>query len=531
MEKKNIIEAIREGNTALGIELGSTRIKAVLISREYEVIANGSFSWENRLENNLWTYHLEDAVKGLQESCRNLRENVLVAYGVELDTVGAIGISGMMHGIIALDEKDRQLSPFLTWRNTNTAIASEELTRLFSFNVPLRWTVSQLYQSILNRGTHISRIAYVTTLSGYIHYLLTGEKVIGVGEASGMFPIDSSSDDYDEVMVDEFDAILSDNNLPYRLRDIFPKVLVAGERGGVLTEKGASLLDPSGKLRAGIPMAAPEGDAGTGMVATNSVRVRTGNVSAGTSVFEMVVLEKNLSRLYRDIDMVTTPAGMPVAMVHCNNGTSEFDQWFNLFREFYECMGNNADASEMYERMYLESLKADPDCSDIIYFNYLSGEPVTGLTSGRPLLVRKNTSSFTFRNFMRSQLYSVFASLSIGNRILEDENVVIERLTGHGGMFKTEGVAQRYLSSAVKAPVTVMKTAGEGGPYGMALLASYLIWRGKGESLEDFLDNGAFLRAEGSTVMADEEDVHGYERYIENYTKLLEAEKCAEKVF
>lgn len=531
MERKNIIEAIRKGDTALGIELGSTRVKAVLISREYEVIASGSSSWENRLENSLWTYHLDDAVRVMQECFLRLSDNVMEEYGVALETAGSIGISGMMHGIIALDEDGRQLSPFLTWRNTNTASASEKLTGLFSFNVPLRWTVSQLYQSILNGEEHVSRIGYVTTLSGYIHYLLTGEKVIGIGEASGMFPIDSVSNDYDEAMAGRFDAILSDNNLPYRLKNIFPKVLVAGERGGVLTPKGALLLDPSGKLRAGIPMAAPEGDAGTGMVATNSIRVRTGNVSAGTSVFEMVVLEKNLSRLYRDIDMVTTPAGRPVAMVHCNNGTSEFDQWFNLLREFYECMGGTPDTTHMYEKMYKESLKADSDCGDVICFNYLSGEPVTGLRDGRPLLVRKNSSSFTFANFMRSQLYSVFASLSIGNRILENEHVVIERLTGHGGMFKTEGVAQSYLSSAVKAPVTVMKTAGEGGPYGMALLASYLIWRKKDESLEDFLDNGAFLNAEGSTVMADEQDILGYERYIENYTKLLETEKCAERVF
>lgn len=332
-------------------------------------------------------------------------------------------------------------------------------------------------------------------------------------------------------MVDKFDAMLCEKELPYRFRDIFPKVLVAGDTGGILTEKGALLLDPSGRLKPGIPMTAPEGDAGTGMVATNSVRVRTGNVSAGTSVFEMVVLEKNLSKLYRDIDMVTTPTGKPVAMVHCNNGTSEFDQWFSIFKEFYECLGAKADVGEMYERMYRKSLEADPDCSDVIYFNYLSGEPLTGLGEGRPLLVRKNTSSFTFANFMRSQLYSVFASLSIGNRILESENVVIDRLTGHGGMFKTEGVAQNFLSAAVKAPVTVMKTAGEGGPYGMAILASFLIWRKEGENLEDFLDNGAFYGIKGSCVIASDKDILGYERYIENYIKLLEVEKCAEKVF
>ncbi len=531
MEKNNIISSILNGETALGIELGSTRIKSVLINRDYLVIASGAFGWENRYENKLWTYHLDDAVEGMQASFKDLKDNIYNEYGVELEKVGSIGISGMMHGIIALDESGNQLSPFLTWRNTNTAEASEKLTGLFSFNVPLRWTISQFYQSILNGEEHVARIAYVTTLSGYIHYLLSGEKVIGIGEASGMFPIDSTINDYNKDMMDEFDKILAKKGLRYKISNIFPKVLVAGEEGGVLTGKGASLLDPSGKLKPGIPMAAPEGDAATGMVATNSVRVRTGNVSAGTSIFEMVVLEKNLSKLYRDIDMVTTPTGRPVAMVHCNNGTSELDQWVNLFGEFVRCMGEKADTAQIYEKLYKESLKAESDCSDVIYFNYLSGEPLTGLTEGRPLLVRKNESNFTLANFMRSQIYSVFASLSIGNRILEKENVRIERLTGHGGMFKTEGVAQNFLSAAVKAPVFVMKTAGEGGPYGMALLASFLLWRERGESLEDFLDNGAFKKAECISLMASKEDMRGYEKYIGSYVKLLEAEKCAERVF
>lgn len=531
MEKQNIISSIINGETALGIELGSTRIKSVLINRDYEVIAGGTFSWENRLENNLWTYHLEDAIEGMQSSFRDLKNNIFEKYNVEIEKIGCIGISGMMHGIIALDSNNHQLSPFLTWRNTNTTEASEALTELFNFNVPLRWTISQLYQSILNKESHVKDISYVSTLSGYIHYLLSGEKVIGIGEASGMFPIDEAISDYNKAMVSKFDDILTQKGMPYRLRDIFPKVLVAGEKGGVLTENGAKLLDPSGSLKPGIPLSAPEGDAGTGMVATNSVRVRTGNVSAGTSIFEMVVLEKNLSKLYRDIDMVTTPAGRPVAMVHCNNGTSEFDQWINLFKEFLSCMEDKADNSNIYEKMYMESLKADPDCSDIIYFNYLSGEPITGLTEGRPLLVRKNASRFTLANFMRSLLYSVFASLSIGNKILKNENVVIERLTGHGGMFKTKGVAQKFLSAAVKAPVFVMNTAGEGGPYGMAILASFLIWRGHNESLEDYLDNRAFLNAEGDCLMAQEADIAGYERYIKNYVKLLETEKSAERSF
>jgi sugar (pentulose or hexulose) kinase len=530
MEKKAIVSAIQKGETALGIELGSTRIKAVLIDKNFTVLADGSFSWENRLENKLWTYHLEDAILGLQKSYSSLKEDVKNKYGLELTTVGSIGISAMMHGIIALDKENKQLSPFLTWRNTNTSEATEKLTNLFDFNIPLRWTISQLYQAILNNEKHISKIAYVSTLSGYIHYLLTGKKVIGVGDASGMFPIDSDKLDYDQVMVEKFNAILKEKGLPYTLKDIFPQVLSAGDDAGCLTEEGAKLLDPEGSLKAGIPMAAPEGDAGTGMTATNSVRKRTGNVSAGTSVFAMVVLEKKLSKLYRDLDMVTTPSGRPVAMVHCNNGTSEFDQWFNLFKEFYECMGNKADVGKMYETMYKESLKASPSCDGVLYFNYLSGEPVTGLIDGRPLLVRKPESKFSFANFMRSQLYSIFASLSIGMKILEGEGVEIDRLTGHGGVFKTEGVAQRYLSCAMKAPVTVMKTAGEGGPYGMALLAAFCKWRAAGQSLEDFLDE-VFSKAEGLTVMASEQELKGYGEYLESYTKLLAAEKTAVEVF
>lgn len=531
MEKNTIISAISNGETALGIELGSTRIKSVLINREFEVIANGSFNWENRFENKLWIYRLEDAVIGIQDSYKSMADDVKNRYGVDLKTIGSIGISGMMHGIIALDKDGKQLAPFLTWRNTNTSEAAAALTELFDFNIPLRWTISQLYQSILNNEKHVHKIDYVSTLAGYIHYLLSGKKVIGIGEASGIFPIDSSRLDYDQKMIDSFDAILSDKGIEYNLREIFPKVLVAGELAGTLSEEGARLLDPSGNLEAGIPMVAPEGDAGTGMVATNSVGARTGNVSAGTSIFAMVVLEKKLSKLYRDIDMVTTPSGKPVAMVHCNNGTSEFDRWFNLFREFYECMGQKADVGQMYDKMYNESLKADPDCSDIIYFNYLSGEPVTGLIDGRPLLVRKPESCFSFANFIRSQLYSVFAALSIGNSILENENVVIDRLTGHGGMFKTEGVAQRFLSAAMKAPVTVMKTAGEGGPYGMALLASFYIWRASDQVLETYLDNGPFAKAEGSRIMASKEDLLGYNKYIDSYVKLIDTEKSSVEAF
>ena len=527
MEKKDIVNSILNGETALGIELGSTRIKSVLIAKDTSVIAKGSFSWENRLENKLWTYRLEDAVRGMQSSYADLADDVKTRYDVEITKVGAIGISGMMHGIIALDKNDKQLAPFLTWRNTNTSEAAENLTSLFDFNIPLRWTIAQLYQAILNKEPYVKDIAYVSTLSAYIHYLLTGNKVVGIGEASGMFPIDSTVLDFDQKMVDKFDTLLSEGGYDFSLREIFPKVMGAGDEAGVLTEEGAKLLDPSGKIQAGIPLVAPEGDAGTGMVATNSVGSRTGNVSAGTSIFAMVVLEKKLSRLYRDIDMVTTPDGKPVAMVHCNNGTSELDQWFNLFSELMQSLSLAVKDSDLYEAMYQSSLNGDSDCSDIIYYNYLSGEPVTGLIDGRPLMVRKPESKFTFSNFMRSQLYSIFASLYIGNQILVKENVTIDRLTGHGGMFKAKGVAQRYLSASMNAPVTVMETAGEGGPFGMALLASFLIWREKGQGLDEYIETKAFADAKSSSLMATKEEIAGFRKYIQNYCNLLETEKSS----
>ena len=531
MDNKKIAEVISSGMTALGMEFGSTRIKSVLVDKCGNVLANGSFSWENRLENKLWTYHLEDAIKGMQESFSTLAEDVKEKYGVVLKKIGSLGISGMMHGIVALDKNNKQVTPFLTWRNTNTSQAASELTELFDFNIPLRWTISQLYQAILEKKDYLNSVSYVSTLAGYIHYVLSGEKNIGIGEASGMFPIDSAKFDFDETMVAKFDSLVKDRKYSWKLRDIFPKVMVAGECAGHLTDEGAALLDPSGNLESGIPMVPPEGDAGTGMTATDSVEEETGNVSAGTSIFSMVVLKKKLSKLYRDIDMVTTPSGKPVAMVHCNNGTSEFDQWFSMFKGLLACLGKDMPSAEMYDAMYKESLKGDPDCSDVIYFNYLSGEPVSGLIDGRPLLVRKAESKFTFANFMRSQLYSVFASLSIGNRILIAEDVKIKRLTGHGGMFKTEGVAQRFLSAAMKAPVSVMTTAGEGGPYGMALLAAFYLWKKEGQTLEAYLDSEIFSNAKINTVMASDEDIKGYEKYMEKYTSLLNAEKEAVQDF
>ena len=524
MDCQTAADAIRAGKTALGIELGSTRIKAVLIDEAHQVLATGSFGWENRLENGLWTYHLEDAIAGLRASFADLCADVKAKYGLQLTTVGAMGISGMMHGYIALDAQGKQLAPFLTWRNTNTPKAAETLTELFQFNIPLRWSISQLYQAILNGEAHVTSIAAITTLAGYIHTLLTGRRVIGIGEASGMFPIDSETKDFDAEMLDKFSALIADRNYPWQIREILPTVLSAGQDAGCLTAEGARLLDPTGTLQPGIPMAPPEGDAGTGMVATNAVDAGTGNVSAGTSIFSMVVLRNKLSKLCRDIDMVTTPSGRPVAMVHCNNGSSELDAWMRMFREILEVSG--ADSANLYTDLFNKSLEGDSDCGGILLYNYIAGEHITGVSQGRPLLVRKPESKLSLANFMRSQICGTMASLALGNRILKDEKVQIRQLTGHGGLFKTPGVAQRYLAAAMNSPVTVMTTAGEGGPYGMAVLAAYM--RKKDEMpLERYLQDVVFRDAQSCTVVPTEEDVAGFSRYLDAYAKGLSLEHCA----
>ena len=524
MNCQTAMDAIRAGRTALGIELGSTRIKAVLISQTHEVLATGSYSWENRLENGLWTYHLEDAVAGLQASFADLAADVKARYGLALTTVGALGISGMMHGYIALDAEGKQLAPFLTWRNTNTPKAAETLTELFQFNIPLRWSISHLYQAVLNNEAHVEKIHTLTTLSGFIHQLLTGKQVLGVCDASGMFPIDSETGDFDAEMLKKFSGLIADRNYPWQIRDILPQVLSAGQDAGRLTAEGAKLLDPTGTLQPGIPMAPPEGDAGTGMVATNAVDAGTGNVSAGTSIFSMVVLQKKLSRLYRDIDIVTTPSGRPVAMVHCNNGSSELDAWMRLFREILELSG--ADASNLYTDLFTKSLEGDTDCGGILLYNYIAGEHITGVSQGRPLLVRKPENALSLANFMRSQICGTMASLALGNQILKDEQVQIRQLTGHGGLFKTPGVAQRYLAAAMNSPVTVMTTAGEGGPYGMALLAAYM-QRSKEMTLESYLETVVFRDAESITVAPTEEEIAGFAKYLESYRKGLALVHCA----
>ena len=511
--------------TVLGIELGSTRIKAVLIDERHLPIAQGDFEWENQLVNGVWTYSMEMVHRGVQTCFANLKADVKEKFGLELSTVGALGISAMMHGYLPFDKDGRQLAEFRTWRNTITGEAAENLTALFDFNIPQRWSIAHLYQAILNGEEHVKDIAFLTTLAGYIHWQLTGEKNMGVGEASGMFPIDSEKLDYDEGMLQKFKALTG-----IELRSILPRVLTAGERGGVLTEAGARFLDPAGTLQPGIPVAPCEGDAGTGMAATNSVRPRTGNVSAGTSDFAMIVTEKPLG-VHREIDMVTTPDGAPVAMVHCNNCTSDINAWVNLFAEYSELMGMPVDKGQLFVKLFNKALEGDADCGGLMSYNYFSGEGVTDLDEGRPLFGRMPNAKFTLANFMRTHLLSALATLKIGLDILtKTEQVAIDKLYGHGGFFKTPGVGQRMLSAAVGAPVSVMETAGEGGPYGMALLCAYMLWKDEGESLADYLDRKVFAQAKSSTLMADAADAAGFSVFLTRYRKALPMEKCATEV-
>ena len=523
-----IKNAIREGRTALGIEFGSTRIKAVLVDESHQPIAMGTHDWENRLENNIWTYSLEDIWNGLQGCYRSLTEDVLAKYGETLTTIGSIGFSGMMHGYMAFNEAGELLVPFRTWRNTMTEEACKELTPLFNFNIPQRWSIAHLYQAILSGEEHVKDITFFTTLAGYIHWMLSGEKVLGIGEASGMFPIDSTIFDYDQKMLAQFDELIAPRGFGWKLAEILPKVLVAGEKAGTLTEAGAKLLDPSGNLKAGIPMCPPEGDAGTGMVATNAVKVRTGNISAGTSIFSMVVTEKALSKVHEEIDMVTTPDGYPVAMVHCNNCTSDLNAWVNLFDEFAGKFGMKIDKNELYGTLYREALTADTDCGGLISYNYFSGEPVTGLNAGRPMFVRTPDAKFSLANFMRSNLYSAMATLKIGNDILlKEENVKVDALMGHGGLFKTPVVGQQLMAAAFNSPVTVMDTASEGGAWGMAVLAAYMQEKGDGETLPEYLSNRIFAGQTGTTIAPKAEDVAGFDAYVARYKSTLIAEKAA----
>ncbi len=520
-------ESIETGKTALGIEFGSTRIKAVLTDLNGTVLAVGFHDWENSLVNGVWTYSLEEIHAGLRDCYTSLRLEVEKKYDLTLTTVGAIGISAMMHGILAFDKEDHLLTPFQTWRNSNTEAAADELTELFDFNIPLRWTIAHLYQFILDDEPFAKDIAFATTLDSYIHWMLTGEKITGIGDAAGIFPIDSETNDYDAEMVAKFDQLIGEKGCPWKVTDVLPKVLVAGEEAGRLTEAGAAFLDESGNLKAGIPLCPSEGDAGTGMVATNSVAPRTGNVSAGTSTFAMLVLEKKLSKLYREIDMVTTPTGLPVAMSHANNGTSDLNAWVGLFKEFSDLMGIETDMGELYGKLYTNSLNGDADCGGLLSYGYYSGEGVTHLNEGRPLFVRTPDSKFSLANFMRVHLYTSLGAVKLGLDILmKEEGVKVDKILGHGGLFKTKGVGQRYLAAAVNAPVTVMETASEGGPWGMALLAAFMI-DGNGKKLEDYLNEKIFSGMAGSTMEPDPEDVEGFEVFTQHYKDGLAAEAAA----
>ena len=524
MTAKQTIEA---GKAILGIEFGSTRIKAVLIDEENKPIAQGAHEWENQLVDGLWTYSTEAIWYGLQDCYAELRKDVLKQYDCEIETLAAIGFSAMMHGYMAFNEQQEILVPFRTWRNTNTAQAAGELSKLFNYNIPLRWSISHLYQCILDNEEHVKDIKYLTTLAGYVHWQVTGQFVLGVGDASGMIPVDPTTKTYDAKMVKKFDEILASKRLPYTLLDILPKSLNAGENAGFLTPEGAKKLDVSSHLKAGIPVCPPEGDAGTGMVATNAVKQRTGNVSAGTSSFSMIVLEKELSKPYEMIDMVTTPDGSLVAMVHCNNCTSDLNAWVGLFKEYQQLLGVPVDMNEVFGKLYNHALTGDTDCGGLVSYNYISGEPVTGLAEGRPLFVRSANDKFNLANFMRAHLHAAVGVLKIGNDILfKQEKVKVDRITGHVGLFKTKGVEQRILAAALDSPISVMETAGEGGAWGIALLASYLI-NNNGMKLADYLEQVVFAGNTGVEIAPTAEEVAGFDKYIENYKAAIPTEQAA----
>ena len=520
--------AIISGNTALGIELGSTRIKAVLVNEKNEPIASGSHEWENQLVNNIWTYSEEAIWTGIQESYQDMVRDVKEKYGVPVKTIGAIGFSAMMHGYMPFDEEDRLLVPFRTWRNTMTEEASKELTELFQYPIPQRWSIAHLYQAILKKEEHVSRIRFMTTLEGYVHWKLTGEKVLGVGEVAGMFPFDRKTKNYDEKCMDLFDQLTEPYGFPWKIRDILPKCLLAGECAGRLTEEGAKLLDVTGELEAGIPLCPPEGDAGTGMTATNSVAERTGNVSAGTSVFAMVVLEKELKKVHPEIDLVTTPTGSLVAMVHCNNCTSDLNAWVNLFREFAQAFGVKADMNQLFGTLYNKALEGDADCGGLLAYNYFSGEHITGFEEGRPLFVRTPESRFNLANFMRVHLFTALGALKTGMDILlKEEGVKLDKIMGHGGLFKTKGVGQKIMAGAIDTPVSVMETAGEGGAWGIAILASYMKNKKDGQTLEAYLDEEVFVGQKGEEIQPDPEDVKGFDQFMERYAAGLAIERAA----
>ncbi|WP_285551678.1 xylulokinase [Actinoplanes regularis] len=521
-------EAIEQGRTALGIELGSTRIKAVLTGPDHAAIAVGSHDWENQFVDRTWTYSLEAVWAGLRACYAALAEDVRERYGTELRTTAALGVSAMMHGYLAFDADGELLTPFRTWRNTNTGAASEQLSELFGYNIPHRWSIAHLYQAVLNGEEHLGRLAHLTTLAGYVHWKLTGRQVLGVGDASGMFPIDVATGGYDTGMLAKFDDLVAGRGLPLPLVELLPAVLPAGAAAGSLTEAGAKLLDPSGALRPGVALCPPEGDAGTGMVATNSVARRTGNVSAGTSIFAMIVLDGPLSRMHPEVDLVTTPAGDLVAMVHCNNGASELNSWAGLFAEFAAALGVERDSSTIFETLFRAALNGAPDGGGLMAFNYLSGEPITKLHEGRPLFLREPGSSLNLATFMRTQLYAALATLRIGMDVLQKaESVKLERMFAHGGLFKTEGVAQNLLAAAINTPVSVGDLASEGGAWGIAILAAYLARGKSGQSLDEFLTREVFAGASLDTAAPDPADVAGFDAFMRRYVAALPVEQAA----
>ncbi|WP_026513996.1 xylulokinase [Butyrivibrio sp. LB2008] len=521
-------KAIAEGSTFLGIEFGSTRIKAVLTDKEYNSLASGSFSWENKLVDGIWTYGLDDIKEGVRACYKGLKEDVKNKYGEDLTTVGAMGVSAMMHGYMAFDKDGKLLVPFRTWRNTITEEASDKLTEALGFHIPQRWSIAHLYQAILNKEEHVGKIDFFTTLAGYIHLLLTGEKVLGIGDASGMFPIDSKTCDYNAGMLDTFDNLSEVKSAGIKIRDILPKVLCAGERAGVLTKEGALFLDPEGTLKEGVSVCPPEGDAGTGMVATNSVAKRTGNISAGTSVFSMVVLEHDLSKAYPELDIVTTPSGEQVAMVHCNNCTSDLNAWVSLFREFAKTFGQDISDDELYGGLYKKAMEGDPDCGGLLAYNYFSGESITGFNEGRPLFVRKPDDAFNLSNFMRTHLYTALGALKLGNDILiKEEKVKVDFFFGQGGFFKVRGAGDKVMAAALGTTIKLMETAGEGGPWGQAILAGYMMQKEEGESLEKYLSDKVFTNVSVETCEPEEKDVKGFDEFIKNYSAGLAVEKAA----
>lgn len=528
MSEPAVPQAISDGTAVLGIELGSTRIKAVLIDQHHTPLATGSHSWENQFVDRLWTYSLDAVWTGLQECYADLVADVRGKYGVELTSLGGLGVSAMMHGYLAFDEAGELLVPFRTWRNTNTGAAVEKLSPLFGHNIPHRWSIAHLYQAVLDGEDHVGRIAHVNTLAGYVHWKLTGEQVLGIGDASGMFPIDIASGSYNSRMVAQFDDLVAGSALAHGLADLLPAIRRAGEPAGSLTEEGARLLDPTGSLTAGAPVCPPEGDAGTGMVATNAVAPRTGNVSAGTSIFAMVVLENELSRVHDELDLVTTPAGDLVAMAHCNNGASELNAWAGVFAEFAAAAGASVDTSAVFETLFRAALDGDADGGGLMAFNYLSGEPITGLEEGRPLYFRTPDSTLSLANFMRTQLYSALATLRLGMNVLtKDEGVGLDSMFAHGGLFTTKGVAQRFLAAAIDTPVSVGETASEGGPWGMAVLAAYAVNRGENQSLADYLDTSVFADAQVDEVKPDPADVAGFDAFMDRYVAALPVQRAA----